>query len=206
MIKVSAFRWVPPFARGLVRDLRVRWALEEVGMPYQARLIGPDDQKSKSYRAMQPFGQVPAFEDDNLVLFESGAILLHIAEQSDVLMPSDPKARARTTAWMFAAVNSVEPDGDRPLSRGPGMGQATPPRCARPRANAPDGLVGLAQRPRLPGGSLHGRRSSDDDRAEDPAPNRFGCANADARSLSSAMRSTARVQEGIESAIGGFRR
>src|SRR5262249_53523694 len=109
MIKVSAFRWVPPFARGLVRDLRVRWALEEAGLPYQARLIGPDDQKSKSYRAMQPFGQVPAFENDNLVLFESGAILLHIAEQSDVLMPSDPKARARTTAWMFAALNSVEP-------------------------------------------------------------------------------------------------
>ena len=109
MIKVSAFRWVPPFARGLVCDLRVRWALEEVGLPYQARLIGPDDQKSESYRAMQPFGQVPTFEDDNLVLFESGAILLHIADQSDVLMPSDPKARARATAWMFAALNSVEP-------------------------------------------------------------------------------------------------
>jgi glutathione S-transferase len=87
----------------------VRWALEEVGLPYQARLIGPDDQKSKSYRAMQPFGQVPTFEDDNLVLFESGAILLHIADHSDVLMPSDPKARARATAWMFAALNSVEP-------------------------------------------------------------------------------------------------
>jgi len=109
MIKVSAFRWVPPFARGLVRDLRVRWALEEAGLPYQARLIGPDDQKSESYRAMQPFGQVPAFEENNLVLFESGAILLHIAERSDVLMPSDSKARARTTAWMFAALNSVEP-------------------------------------------------------------------------------------------------
>jgi len=109
MIKVSAFQWVPPFARGLVRDLRVRWALEEAGLPYQARLIGPDDQKSESYRAMQPFGQVPAFEENNLVLFESGAILLHIAERSDVLMPSDSKARARTTAWMFAALNSVEP-------------------------------------------------------------------------------------------------
>jgi len=109
MIKVSAFRWVPPFARGLVRDLRVRWALEEAGLPYQARLIGPDDQKSESYRAMQPFGQVPAFEENNLVLFESGAILLHIAERSDVLMPPDSKARARTTAWMFAALNSVEP-------------------------------------------------------------------------------------------------
>ena len=109
MITVSAFRWVPPFARGLVRDLRVRWALEEAGLPHQARLIGPEDQKSKDYRAMQPFGQVPAYEEEGLVLFESGAILLHIAERSDVLMPSDAKSRARTTAWIFAAINSVEP-------------------------------------------------------------------------------------------------
>jgi len=157
MIKVSAFRWVPPFARGLVRDLRVRWALEEAGLPYQARLIGPDDQKSKSYRAMQPFGQVPAFENDNLVLLESGAILLHIAEQSDVLMPSDPKVRARTTAWMFAALNSVEPHIQNS--------------GARARANASDGPIRLAGRPRLPGGSVHRRRSSDDDRAENSAPN-----------------------------------
>jgi glutathione S-transferase len=109
MITVSAFRWVPPFARGLVRDLRVRWALEEAGLPHRARLIGPEDQKSKDYRAMQPFGQVPAYEEEGLVLFESGAILLHIAERSDVLMPSDAKSRARTTAWIFAAINSVEP-------------------------------------------------------------------------------------------------
>ena len=109
MIRVSAFRWVPYFARGLVRDLRVRWALEEVGLPYEARLIGPEDQKSAGYRAMQPFGQVPAYEEDDLVLFESGAILLHIAGRSDVLMPADAKARARTTAWMFAALNIIEP-------------------------------------------------------------------------------------------------
>ena len=109
MIKVSAFRWAPAFARGLVRDLRVRWALEEAGLPYEARLIGPEDQKSAGYRAMQPFGQVPAYEEDDLVLFESGAILLHIAGKSDVLMPADANARARATAWMFAAVNSIEP-------------------------------------------------------------------------------------------------
>lgn len=109
MIKVSAFRWVPPFARGLVRDLRVRWALEEAGLPYEARLIGPEDQKSAGYRAMQPFGQVPAYEEDGLVLFESGAILLHIAGRSEVLMPADAKDRARMTAWMFAALNSIEP-------------------------------------------------------------------------------------------------
>ena len=109
MIKVSAFRWVPDFARGLVRDLRVRWALEEAGLPYEARLIGTADQKSEAYRAMQPFGQVPVYEEDGLVLFESGAIVLHIAERSDVLMPSDSQDRARMTAWMFAALNSIEP-------------------------------------------------------------------------------------------------
>ena len=80
MIKVSAFRWVPPFARGLVRDLRVRWALEETGRPYEARLIGPDDQKSASYRAKQPFGQVPAFEDENLVPVQRAEIDQHAAE------------------------------------------------------------------------------------------------------------------------------
>jgi glutathione S-transferase len=109
MITISALRWAPAFARGLVRDLRVRWALEEAGLPYEAWLIGPDEQKSKRYRAIQPFGQVPAYEEDGLVLFESGAILLHIANRSEVLMPSEAKARARVTAWIFAALNSVEP-------------------------------------------------------------------------------------------------
>jgi len=109
MIKVSAFRWVPDFVRGLVCDLRVRWALEEAGLPYESRLIGPEDQKSPDYRAMQPFGQVPAYDEDGLVLFESGAILLHIAERSDVLMPREANSRARMTAWMFAALNSIEP-------------------------------------------------------------------------------------------------
>jgi glutathione S-transferase len=109
MIKLSAFRWVPPFAQGLVRDLRVRWALEEADMPYQERLIGPEDQASAAYRALQPFGQVPAIETDELKLFESGAIVLHIAERSDALMPADANGRARTRAWMFAALNSVEP-------------------------------------------------------------------------------------------------
>jgi glutathione S-transferase len=108
-IRVSAFRWVPPFAQGLVRDLRVRWALEEAGLPYEARLIGPQDQTSEAYRGLQPFGQVPAYEEDGLALFESGAIVLHVAERSDALMPSDPGARARTRTWMFAALNTVEP-------------------------------------------------------------------------------------------------
>ncbi len=108
-IKVSAFRWVPPVAQGLVRELRVRWALKEAGLVYEVRPIGPEDQASASYRRLQPFGQVPAYEEDGFVLFESGAILLHIAQKSESLMPSDPKGRARMTAWMFAALNSIEP-------------------------------------------------------------------------------------------------
>jgi glutathione S-transferase len=109
MISLSAFRWVPPVAQGLVRDLRVRWALEEADIPYQERLISGEDQATAAYRALQPFGQVPAIEEGDLKLFESGAIVLHIAECSDVLMPPDANGRARTSAWVFAALNSVEP-------------------------------------------------------------------------------------------------
>ena len=108
-IRVSVFRAVPPFAQGLVRDLRVRWALEEAGEAYSERVIGPEDQKSASYRRLQPFGQVPAYEEGDLVLFESGAIVHHIAQRSAALMPADPAGRARVTAWMFAAMNSIEP-------------------------------------------------------------------------------------------------
>ena len=108
-IKVSAFRWVPPFAQGLVRDLRVRWALEEAGLPYEERLLALGDNKSESYRRLQPFGQIPTYEEGGLVLFESGAVVLHIAERSKALLPSDPAARARATSWMFSALNTVEP-------------------------------------------------------------------------------------------------
>ena len=109
MAKVSAFAWVPPFAEGLVRDLRVRWALEEAGEPYEERLLHQGEQDSPEYRALQPFGQVPVYEEDGLTLFESGAILLHIAERSDVLLPRDKAARARAIQWVFAALNSIEP-------------------------------------------------------------------------------------------------
>ncbi len=108
MITISAFRWVPPFAQGLVRDLRVRWALEEAGLPYRARLIDRDVQASRDYRARQPFGQVPIFEEDGLVLFESGSIVLHIATRSEALLPADDAGRARAISWMFAALNSIE--------------------------------------------------------------------------------------------------
>ncbi|AEI63568.1 glutathione S-transferase family protein [Corallococcus macrosporus] len=108
MMTVSAFKWVPPFAQGLVRDLRVRWALEEAGLPYQVRLIDPKVQASADYRALQPFGQVPMLEDEGLVLFESGAIVLHIANKSDALLPANAAGRARAVTWLFAALNSIE--------------------------------------------------------------------------------------------------
>lgn len=109
MITISAFNDVPDFARGLVRDLRVRWALEEAGLPYKVRLLEQGDQDKPEYRMLQPFGQVPVLEDDGLVLFESGAIVLHIAERSGTLLPKDPAARARAVQWLIAALNSVEP-------------------------------------------------------------------------------------------------
>lgn len=109
MITVSAFHWVPSFAQGQVRDLRVRWALEEAGLPYQSRLLEQGDQDTPEYRAMQPFGQVPIFEEDGNVLFESGAIVLHIGERSETLLPKDANAKARATQWLIAALNSIEP-------------------------------------------------------------------------------------------------
>jgi glutathione S-transferase len=109
MITISAFRWVPPFARGQVRDLRVRWALEEAGLSYTTRLLEQGDQDKPEYRALQPFGQVPIFEEDGQVLFETGAIVLHIGERSEALLPKDAGARARAVQWLIAALNSVEP-------------------------------------------------------------------------------------------------
>src|ERR1700680_1296949 len=109
MITISAFKWVPDFAQGQVRDLRARWALEEAGLPYRTRLLALGDQDKPDYRAMQPFGQVPIFEEDGLVLFESGAIVLHIGERSETLLPKEAGARARATQWLIAALNSIEP-------------------------------------------------------------------------------------------------
>jgi len=109
VITISAFKWVPEFARGQVRDLRVRWALEEAGLPYRTRLLAQGDQDQPQYRSLQPFGQVPILEEDGLVLFESGAIVLHIAERSEALLPRESAARARAIQWLIAALNSVEP-------------------------------------------------------------------------------------------------
>ena len=106
---VTAFPWVPSFAQGFVRDLRIRWALEEAGLPYEVELLAPGVTDSEAYRRRQPFGQVPAWRDDAVEMFESGAIVLHIAEQSEILSPKDAAGRARVTSWVISALNSVEP-------------------------------------------------------------------------------------------------
>lgn len=109
MVTISAFKWVPGFARGFVRDLRLRWALEEAGIPYVVELIDGEIRKSDLYRQWQPFGQVPAYRDDEVELFESGAIILHIAAKSKVLGSTSRVGQAQVTAWVFAALNSIEP-------------------------------------------------------------------------------------------------
>lgn len=109
MITISAFKWVPDFARGQVRDLRARWALEEAGLSYKTRLLERGDQDKPEYRALQPFGQVPILEEDGLALFESGAIVLHIGDRSEALLPKEVGARGRAVQWLIAALNSIEP-------------------------------------------------------------------------------------------------
>lgn len=106
---ISAFNWVPDFAQGHVKDLRVRWAMEEAGLAYDQRLVDGDIANSAEYRGWQPFGQVPAYRDESVSLFESGSIVLYLAERSEALAPRDPQGRARVTTWVLAALNSVEP-------------------------------------------------------------------------------------------------
>jgi len=110
MIRIYTFALVRDVARGLVRDLRVRWALEEAGLPYEVKLIELGaGQADPEYRKLQPFGQVPAYEEDGVQLFESGAIVQHIAERCGTLLPTDPAGRARTITWMYAALCTIEP-------------------------------------------------------------------------------------------------
>jgi glutathione S-transferase len=104
---ITTFAWVPQFARGFVRDIRARWACEEVGQPYDVVLIR--NAKTPEHRCTQPFGQVPTYRDDEVEIFESGAIVLRIAERSGQLIPDDPAARMRAIQWLVGALNSVEP-------------------------------------------------------------------------------------------------
>ena len=124
-ITITAFERSPDGGKGLARDTRVRWALEEVGQPYEVRLVSFAAMKEPAHLALHPFGQIPTYEEGNLALFETGSIVLHIAERRAGLLPEDANARARAITWMFAAVNTVEPpildlttarilEGDRP--------------------------------------------------------------------------------------------
>jgi glutathione S-transferase len=108
-IEITAFNWVPPFAEGQVRDLRVRWALEEAELPYRTRLLDARSERDPDYLREQPFGQVPSYREDGLQLFETGAIVQLIGERDQRLLPRDAVARARAIQWLFAALNSVEP-------------------------------------------------------------------------------------------------
>jgi glutathione S-transferase len=128
VITITAFERSPDGGKGLARDTRVRWALEEVGQPYQVRGVSFPDLKQPAHLALSPFGQIPTYEEDGLVLFETGAIVFHIAERHVGLLPADPDATARAISWMFAAVNTVEPpilelmtarilEGDKPWTR-----------------------------------------------------------------------------------------
>jgi glutathione S-transferase len=106
---LTAFERSPDKGRGLARDMRVRWALEEVGQPYHVRLVSFGEMKEAAHRRLHPFGQIPTYEEGDLALFESGAIVLNIAERHEGLLPHDANARARAIAWMFAALSTVEP-------------------------------------------------------------------------------------------------
>jgi glutathione S-transferase len=125
---ITAFERSPDRGRGLARDMRVRWALEEVGQPYDVRLVSFGEMKEPRHLALHPFGQIPTYEEGDLALFETGSIVLHIAERHAGLLPNDTNARARAITWMFAALSTVEPsilelataqllEGDRPWSR-----------------------------------------------------------------------------------------
>ena len=124
---ITAFESSPDRGRGLARDTRVRWALEEVGQPYEVRLLSFAEMKEPAHLSLHPFGQIPTYEDGELALFESGAIIFHIAQRHAGLLPDDAEARARAVTWMFAALSTVEPpivdrmiaivvEGDRPWS------------------------------------------------------------------------------------------
>jgi glutathione S-transferase len=127
-ITITAFERSPDGGKGLARDTRVRWALEEAGQPYEVRLLPFAAMKEAAHLALHPFGQIPTYEEDDLVLFETGAIVFHIAEQNTGLLPTDARARARAITWMFAALSTVEPpildlttarifEGDKPWAK-----------------------------------------------------------------------------------------
>ena len=210
MITISAFKWVPEFAQGQVRDLRARWALEEAGLPYKTRLLELGDQDKPDYRALQPFGQVPIFEEDNLTLFESGAIVLHIGERSEVLLPQDASRRAHATQWLIAALNSIEPfvmnvahidlfyaNEEWAKLRRPGAVEFVQRRLSA-LVPVTRGQALSRWRP------LHGRRSDDDDGAANPQTHRYRHERQASRGLCRSMHGQVGLQARIRRPDAGF--
>ena len=158
-ITITAFERSPDGGKGLARDTRVRWALEEVGQPYEVRLVSFRAMKERAHLALHPFGQIPTYEEGDLALFETGSIVFHIAERHAGLLPDDADARARAITWMFAAVNTVEPpilelatarilEGDKPWNKGaPASGRGSRPRSVDATFRSPR---------RVPTGSMAG--------------------------------------------------
>ncbi|PWE82065.1 glutathione S-transferase [Bradyrhizobium sp. SUTN9-2] len=153
MPTITAFESSPDRGRGQARDMRVRWALEEVGQPYDVRLLSFAAMKQPTHRALHPFGQIPTYEDGDLTLFESGAIVLHIAEHHDGLLPKDANARSRAIAWMFAALSTMEP---------PIVELSMAMLLERDRSWHAERLPGLQERVRIRLGELSGHISNAD--------------------------------------------
>jgi glutathione S-transferase len=148
---ITAFEWSPDRGRGLARDMRVRWALEEVGQPYDVRLVSFSQMKESAHRMLHPFGQIPTYEEGDLALFESGAIVFHIAERHAGLLPDDANARARAITWMFAALNTenrrvgvhdtqapLNPLGRRPDAPAPSLRSEAPFNAFRMKLGFPN--------------------------------------------------------------------
>ena len=206
---ITAFERSPDRGKGLARDMRVRWALEEVGQPYEVRLISFSEMKEPAHRALHPFGQIPTYEEGDLALFESGAIVFHIAERHAGLLPDDANARARAITWMFAALNTVEPPIlDRGiatlLERDKTWYEAAP---AYPRGSRPRTAGRTFQSPwqcRLARRCVQRRRSIDGDGAAQVE--RIGNTGEvfEPLRLCRPWRSAARLQACFRRSIGGF--
>ncbi|MGY4356972.1 hypothetical protein ACVW0J_003465 [Bradyrhizobium sp. i1.7.7] len=211
MPTITAFENSPDRGKGQARDMRVRWALEEVGLPYDVRLVSFAAMKDPAHLALHPFGQIPTYEDGDLVLFESGAIVLHIAERHVGLLPKDANARSRAIAWMFAALNTLEPPivefGMTMLfERDKGWYEERLPVPEGSRPCPPGRIVPSPRRGRVARRRVQRRRSHDGDGA---APvERISPAGGISRPLSlrRPRRSAACVPAGVRWAAGGVHR
>ena len=207
-ITITAFDRSPDGGRGLARDTRVRWALEEVGQPYAVRLVSLRAMKEPAHLALHPFGQIPTYEEGDLALFETGAIVFHIAQRYAGLLPDDANARARAITWIFAALNTIEPpilefanakllEGDKPWSEGASAaGRGSRPQRAQTTFCA-------NRRCRLARWRVQRRRFDDGVGAAPAEIVRHAGRISEPRRLCLARRSAACLQAGFRRAVGG---